>query len=377
MGTFKTFFNTQEKNDTYGHAVSYMASQGVDIKEFHRGLSIVLKEWGYNPFKAAAGAGATGAGAVVGSAFGPVGTALGGMAGNLIGKGTSALAGKVMKGATTTALAPEFAKVKSALNDLNNALAQVATPEAAPLKTSVQTLQTNLDTIEPSIATIDKKESERLDSVLNVGGGWAGKLKNVASQGFMGKAARALGSAMEKVPMLKQDMGLRRAMAKGMDSLQAWAKDNPKKAAMLNAAAGIGGAALGGLGAGAMGGGPQAQGQPESGVPANTQQQVQAPQAGDQIASSSETSPAARDFIPNRSGSLDEPVNQNPVPTEISPDGKKVTASSTDTYGPDSANRPTMREPGRENIWQRLTRKQAARQKGTAKEIPSAGGFID
>ena len=377
MSTFRNFFYIQEKRDIYGHAASYMIEHGVDVKEFQRGLNLVLEAWNYNPFKAAAGAGATGAGAVIGSAFGPVGTALGGMAGGLLGKGTNALAGKFMKGATTTAIAPEFAKVKNALNDLNNALSQVATPEAAPLKTSVQTLQTNLASIEPSISTIDKKENERLDSVLKTGGGWAGNLKNVANQGFMGKTARALGSAMEKIPALNQDQGLRRAMAKGMDALQTWAQTNPKKAAMLNAAAGIGGAALGGLGAGAMGGGPQTQGQTETGAAPNTQQQVQAPQAGDQIASSSETSPAARDFIPNRSGSVDEPINQNPVPTEISPDGKKVTASSTDTYSPDSANRQNMREPGRENIWQRLTRRQAARQKGTAKELPSAGGLID
>jgi hypothetical protein len=276
MKTFKNFFENQEKIDVYNDLAKFMVKEGVNVQQFRHGLDLVLNEWQYNPFKNAANMGASGAGAVFGSAFGPVGTAVGGALGGLAGKAGNYLAGKAMGRASTSPILPAYEKAAAAVAELNAAMGKVATPAAADLKSKVAELQSTLTQTKTSFDNVNKAENERLDAELKSGGGWAGKLKGVQGDGKVAGMARWLGGALEKIPAMKQDAGLRRAMAKGMDAINAWAKENPKKAAMLNAAAGAGGAVLGGMTAGAFGGGPS-----------TPKQQGQAPQ----------------NAIPNKSGS--------------------------------------------------------------------------
>jgi hypothetical protein len=269
MKTFKNFFENQEKADVYDDLAKFMVKEGVDVQQFRHGLDLVLNEWQYNPFKTAANMGASGAGAVLGSALGPVGTALGGVAGGLVGKAGNYLAGKAMGKATASPILPAYEKVAAAVAELNAAMGKVATPAAADLKKKVAGLQNALTQAKTSFNNVNKAENERLDAELKSGGGWAGKLQGMQGDGKMAGMARWLGGALEKIPVMKQDAGLRRAMAKGMDAINAWAKENPKKAAMLNAAAGAGGAVLGGMAGGALGGGPSAPQQQQGQVPQN------------------------------------------------------------------------------------------------------------
>jgi hypothetical protein len=231
-------------------------------------------------------------------------------------------------------------------------------------------LKQSLDSAKTTFATVNQKENERLDNYLKLGGGWAGQLKSATGTGKMGDLSRWLGGALEKLPAMKQDAGLRRAMAKGMDSLQAWAASNPKKAAMLNAAAGLSGAALGGMAGGALGGGPSAPQQQDQNA---TQQPVQTAQ---NTIPSKSGSPEIQGF---QSGMVDngaEPNWQN-KDFQVSPEGK-TSQTQSGTFTPDSPARPDTSVGGRAaNFFARQARKAALRQKGTPKEIQSSSATVE
>ncbi len=332
-----------------------MVHEGIDVPKFRKGLQLVL-EWGFNPFKTAANMGASGAGAVLGSALGPVGTALGGVAGGLAGKAGSALAGKFMGKATTAAILPAYEKAQQAIADLNAALGNVAAPEAAPLKQDMANLKQSLDNAKTTVATVNQKENERLDNYLKLGGGWAGQLKSATGTGKMGELSRWLGGALERIPVMKQDAGLRRAMAKGMDSLQAWAASNPKKAAMLNAAAGLGGAALGGMAGGALGGGPNAPQQQDQNTP-------QQPTQTAQNAIPSKSGPTEIQGF--QSGIVDNgaELNWQNQSFTASPDGKSMTQTKSGVFGPGDVRPDTTDRAGQ--FFKRLIRNRAGKVVGS------------
>jgi len=127
-----------------------------------------------------------------------------------------------------------------------------AVPDAQNLKQNVSQVQQSLQGLGSSIAPIDQQRNATLDQNLQAGGGWGNKLRNAQGSGKIAQGMRALGDKIKNIPALNKDMGLRRAMAQGMDSLNVWAQQNPNKAAALNIGSAVAGGVAGAMGAGAF-----------------------------------------------------------------------------------------------------------------------------
>lgn len=243
-----------ETFDAKQDLAQYLSESGIDLIKFNAGLDIIA-EWGFNPLKTFAQSGATGAGAVAGSALGPAGTVLGGMAGNALGKAGTALAGKAMAGSRVQSIQPVYKQAVQAVDSLSKMLSapdMENVPDAQSAKQGLQNVQTNLQQLGSAIPNIDKQRNQTLDQKLQAGGGVGNKLRNAQGDGKAAKGMRWLGDKIKNIPALNKDQGLRRAMATGMDAVQAWADKNPKKATALNLGAGVAGGLAGGLAAGSM-----------------------------------------------------------------------------------------------------------------------------
>ena len=246
---FKSFIETTEFFEAKKDLANYLVESNVDLQQFNKGLSI-LAEWDFNPLKTMAQSGAAGAGAVAGSAFGPVGTALGGLAGRAIGKGVSNVAGKFFGKARVQPIQPIYQQAIQAVNSLSQILNDPKSQNIGNVQSinqNLQKVQSDLKDMGNSIPEIDKQRNATLDTELNSGGGWGKKLRDATGNDKVSKAMNFIGNKIQNIPALNQDQGLRRAMSKGMDALQTWSKENPQKAAMLN----MGAAGLGAVG-GAM-----------------------------------------------------------------------------------------------------------------------------
>lgn len=288
--SFKNYQTKKDYSEAKDSLAQHLVESGVDLEKFNQGLQII-QEWGWNPFKSFGKSAATGAGAVLGSALGPAGTALGGMAGGAVGELGSRAVGHAMKGATVQSIQPVYQQAVQAVDALSKMLDAPdvqAVPDSKKLKQNISQVQQSLQGLGNSIAPIDQQRNATLDKNLEAGGGWGAKLRGATGTGMMGKGMRALGDKIKNIPALNKDMGLRRAMSQGMDSLNAWAQKNPKKAAVLNVGSSIAGGVTGAMGAGslqnAFAGSPQAP-QPQSSDPKY-------------IANSSATSSDAGQFLP-------------------------------------------------------------------------------
>lgn len=291
--SFKSYQIQKDTFEAKSSLAQHLVESGVDLEKFNQGLQII-QEWGFNPFKSFGKSAATGAGAVLGSALGPAGTALGGMAGGAVGELGSRAVGHAMKGATVQPIQPAYQQAVQAVDALSQMLDAPdvqAVPDAQKLKQNISQVQQSLQGLGNSIAPIDQQRNATLDKNLEAGGGWGAKLRGATGTGKMAQGMRALGDKIKNIPALNKDMGLRRAMAQGMDSLNAWAQQNPKKAAVLNVGSSIAGGVTGAMGAGslqnAFAGSPQ-------------QPQAPQPQSSDpkHIANSSATSTDAGQFLP-------------------------------------------------------------------------------
>jgi len=246
---FKSFIETTEFFEAKKDLANYLVESNVDLQQFNKGLSI-LAEWDFNPLKTMAQSGAAGAGAVAGSAFGPVGTALGGLAGRAIGKGVSNVAGKFFGKSRVQPIQPIYQQAIQAVNSLSQILNDPKSQNIGNVQSinqNLQKVQSDLKNMGNSIPEIDKQRNATLDAELKSGGGWGEKLRGATGNDGVSKAMNFIGNKIQNIPALNQDQGLRRAMSKGMDALQNWSKENPQKAAMLN----MGAAGLGAVG-GAM-----------------------------------------------------------------------------------------------------------------------------
>jgi hypothetical protein len=212
-------------------------------------------------------------GAVIGSALGPVGTALGGLAGGSLGSWGSKLFGKFMNGSKVEPASGVYQKAVQAVDNLSQILnspdmAQIT--QGQNIKNNVNQIKINLQSLQQPIASLDQQRNQNLDQKLQAGGGIGNKLRSANGNSTFGKIQNWLGNKIQNIPALNQDMGLRRAISQGMDSIQNWAQQNPQKAALLNMGASGLGAMTGALGASGAGFGnntqpqqPQPQVQPQ------------------------------------------------------------------------------------------------------------------
>jgi hypothetical protein len=118
-------------------------------------------------------------------------------------------------------------------------------PATADYVNKLKQIKTDFKDADRVVTSADQFRNMMLDKNLDKSGGWAGKLQQTSGNGLLSQGLRSLGAAMSRVPALNQDNGLRRAITQGMDSVQVWAKSNPKKAALLNMAASGAGALAG------------------------------------------------------------------------------------------------------------------------------------
>ena len=299
---FKSFIETTEFFEAKKDLANYFVESNVDLQQFNKGLSI-LAEWDFNPLKTMAQSGAAGAGAVAGSAFGPVGTALGGLAGRAIGKGVSNVAGKFFGKSRVQPIQPIYQQAIQAVNSLSQILNDPKSQNIGNVQSinqNLQKVQSDLKNMGNSIPEIDKQRNATLDAELKSGGGWGEKLRGATGNDGVSKAMNFIGNKIQNIPALNQDQGLRRAMSKGMDALQTWSKENPQKAAMLN---------MGAAGLGAVGGAMTAnqfsglgQGEPQQSFKKDNQ--IANNNSGNQIAtpSSSYVSPDAEEFLTLKPG---------------------------------------------------------------------------
>lgn len=316
MNNFKEFLISEEVLDAKNDLAIHLIKSKIDLKDFNKSLQII-QEWGYNPFATFGKSAAAGAGAVLGSAFGPAGTALGGMAGGALGSLGSSLAGKFMKGAKVDPVSGPYKQAIQAVDALSKMLGQQdvqANKNAAAIKQNVDNLQKNLQGLEPQITQIDQQRNQSLDTKLQAGGGIGASLRGADSSTKLGQLQNWIGEKIKGIPALNQDQGLRRAMAKGMDAIQDWASKNPKKAALINIGSGIAGGLAGAVGAAKLQQGFQGtQQQPQ-------QQQQQQPQKQQPYEKKSWTSDDAKDYLgdsPQKGvpsgqggGGIDEPLQQ-------------------------------------------------------------------
>jgi len=249
--SFNGYRTLRERDEAREDLARYLVESGVDIERFNEGLGLIA-EWGWNPFKTFGKSAATGTGAVLGSALGPVGTAVGGLAGNVAGELGSKALGKFIGKARVQSIAPVYQQAVQAVNTLSQMLDapdMQSVPDAQNLKQNVMQVHQNLDLLKDKIGLIDQQRNANLDMQLNAGKGWGGKLRGASGDNSISKGMRWLGDKIKNIPILNQDMGLRRAISKGMDGVQQWAANNPKKAAALNIGAAGAGALTGALGA--------------------------------------------------------------------------------------------------------------------------------
>jgi len=186
--------------------------------------------------------------------LGPVGTVAGGALGALAGKGIDWLTGKFMGGASVEKIKPAFDNAVQAVSKLQQLLKTTELPNNPKM---IQFKQ-NMDKIANNFAKfqgidiggqLDAHRNQELDAKLAAGGGLGGWLRSFKGTNAVSGALKWLGNKAKDIPALNTDMAFRRALAKGVDSLDDWARDNPKKAMLLNIGAGVGGAAAGALGA--------------------------------------------------------------------------------------------------------------------------------
>lgn len=303
MVTFRQFVEAHDVIDARDELASRLVESNIDLVALNRGLDIVC-EWSFNPFRTGTETGATTAGAALGSAFGPFGTMLGGLVGGLGGKAASYLAGKAFGDVTVTPLSPLHRQAKDAVDKLLNLMQQssqgpgaqaFSDPRRQKYLNNVKKIKDFLDSSAETPTQIDADRNQAKDAELKKAGdekgtSVSGYLKNIEGQGLGPRFLRWLGSKADSIPVLNKEKGLRRAIAQGMDALQAWAAENPKKAAVLDAAAGLGGAVAGAAGAAKIQGAisnlnqgsgqAQPQQQPQAQQQAQPQQQAQAQQQG-------------------------------------------------------------------------------------------------
>lgn len=262
--SFNEYAHQQNISEVKLELASYLVESGVDVEKLNEAMQIIA-EWGWNPFASFGKGFGAGGGAALGSALGPAGmvagAALGGAAGNLVNKGV----GAVMKGARVEPIAPAYQQAVQAVDNLSKMLSapdvqavMANVPNGEQLQQGVGQVQQNLQGMADSIPHIDQNRNQQLDAKLQAGGGIGGKLRG-ADQGTW---ANWLGQKIQNIPALNKDMGLRRAMAQGMDAMQAWAQQNPKKAALINMGAGIAGGVAGATGASAAADAFSGSGQP-------------------------------------------------------------------------------------------------------------------
>lgn len=256
MRGFREFILKEEEEALFEASYALMQS-GVDVVKLNEGLDQIIlheKNWAFNPFRTFGNAGAATAGAVAGSAFGPIGTVAGGALGALAGKGIDWLTGKFMGGASVEKIKPAFDNAIQAVSKLQQLLKTTQLPN----NPKMAIFKDNMDKIANSFAKfqsldiggqIDTHRNQELDTQLSAKGGLGNWLRSFTGKDAGSKAMAWIGDKIKNVPALNQDQGLRRAIAKGVDSLDDWARANPKKSMLLNMAAGVGGAATGALGA--------------------------------------------------------------------------------------------------------------------------------
>lgn len=256
MRGFREFIVRDEEEAIFEASYALVRS-GVDVEKLNQGLDQIIlheKNWSFNPFRTFGNAGAATAGAVLGSALGPVGTVAGGALGALAGKGIDWLTGKFMGGASIEKIKPAFDNAVQAVSKLQQLLNTTKLPNNPKM---IQFKQ-NMDKIANNFAKfqgidiggqLDSHRNQELDAKLAAGGGLGGWLRSFKGTNAVSGALKWLGNKAKDIPALNTDMAFRRALAKGVDSLDDWAKENPKKAMLLNIGAGVGGAAAGAIGA--------------------------------------------------------------------------------------------------------------------------------
>jgi len=85
MRGFREFIARDEEEALFEASYALVRS-GVDVEKLNQGLDQIIlheKNWSFNPFRTFGNAGAATAGAVLGSALGPIGTVAGGALGAL------------------------------------------------------------------------------------------------------------------------------------------------------------------------------------------------------------------------------------------------------------------------------------------------------
>jgi len=339
MRSFTEYTEAKDVFEAKEHLATRLIESQVDVAALNRGLQIIL-EYEYNPARTGLEVGATAAGATLGSAMGPLGAIGGGLVGGMAGKAVSGVAGKLMSGVTVDPLHPTHLQAKDAVDKLYNLIQKSSQGEPDFYKDSqrqkyigsIKKIKDYFDTTAELPQQIDKERNQKMDMDLRQRGetqgtSVSGFLKKVEGEGKVPEFLRWLGKKVENIPVLNQEMGLRRAIAKGMDSLQVWAKQNPKKAAVLNATAGIAGAVAGVGAAGAL----------------------SAPSAPDprKIRSDSVTSRDAGDFI-QRPGVVQ---SRDPFPSGRVDNSAAFSDSYTRTYTSDDAVRPKFYSP--EELWKK------------------------
>jgi len=258
MRNFNEYALSQDYKSVRQELANHLIESNVDVAALNQVFDIINEEgWNYNPAKTSTEMGAAAAGATLGSALGPVGTIAGGVAGGLAGKAASGVMGKLFQGARVEPMEPVHKQAQQAIDKLIALISKSpsekisdeehktklsADPAASKYLNIVAKIKNSLDNTGKIANQLDKYRNGVLDKSLKQGGGLSGTLKGIPGLKWLGKV-------IEKVPILNQDQGLRRSIAKSMDSLQVWATQNPKKAAVLNAAAGAAGAATGVYGA--------------------------------------------------------------------------------------------------------------------------------
>lgn len=267
MKSFTAYTEAKDVLEVKEHLAKTLIESNVDIAALNQGLQVIL-EYEYNPARTGLEVGATAAGATLGSALGPLGAVGGGLVGGMAGKAVSNIAGKFMKGAQVDPIHPVHLQAKDAVDKLYDLIQKSSEGDNANFYKdsqrqkyigSVKKIKDYFDTTATLPQQIDKERNQKLDADLRQRGdaqgtSISGALKKVEGEGKVPQFLRWLGKKVENIPILNQEMGLRRAIAKGMDSLQIWAKENPKKAAVLNTTAGIAGAVAGVGAAGALSG---------------------------------------------------------------------------------------------------------------------------
>jgi len=249
---FKMFLELNDYQDVYSELTHRLQVDGVDLKKFNESLRIIL-EWEFNPFKSFGKSAMTSAGAVAGSAFGPVGTAIGGLAGNLAGNLVSKISDKYISGAKIKSISPFYQQAVQAVDSLSQLLNNPdlqSYENSKNLKSTIDNIKQNLGNLGNDVTSLDSQRNQDLDSRLSAWGGLGQKLRYAQGDGKLANLQRQIGEKIKDIPVLNKDMGLRRALVQGMDSLQNWAKENPNKAKMINLGSMLTGGVMGGLAAG-------------------------------------------------------------------------------------------------------------------------------